>query len=156
LPKILRLIRRELTDESVGRIALRGADIEGGVKDNYARRPALKRAVLVASLVLVAGVTGDVTAQGAPKKQKVLVGFHDNRTVRYFDFGRIRLRPGNKLAPIWVFANGAAGQRSIFDTVPGNKRYSALRRVNTVTWTAGRHAARPPFSRGGSSGTGEG
>jgi hypothetical protein len=96
----------------------------------------LKRAVLVASLVLVAGITGDATAQAAPKKQKVLVGFHDNHTVRYFDFGRIRLRAGNKLAPIWVFANGAKGQRSIFDSVPGKRRYSALRRVNTVTWTA--------------------
>jgi hypothetical protein len=95
----------------------------------------LKRAALVASLVLVAGFAGDVNGQAAaPKKQKVLVGFHDNRTVRYFDFGRIMLRAGNKLAPIWIFANGVEGQLSIFDSVPGNKRYSALRRVNTVTW----------------------
>lgn len=107
----------------------------------------MKRAVLVAFLALVAGIATvtpaaaspdrDVAATAAPKKQKVLIGFHGNRTVRYFDFGRIRLRPGNKLAAIWVFANGAGGQRSIFDTVPGSKRYSALRRVNTVTWAAG-------------------
>jgi hypothetical protein len=97
---------------------------------------ALKRAALVASLVLVAGVAGDFTAEAAPKKQTVLLGFHENRTLRYFDFGRINLRRGNKLAPIWVFANGAKGQRPIFDTVPGNERYSALRRVNTVAWTA--------------------
>lgn len=96
----------------------------------------MKRAALVASFLLVAGVVGDVTAEAAPKKQKVLIGFHGNRTVKYFDFGRIRLRAGNKLAPIWVFANGAEGQRSLFDSVPGSKRYSALRKVNTVTWAA--------------------
>jgi hypothetical protein len=123
-----------------------GADIEGGVQGNYARRPALKRAAVVAFLVLAAGVgsvtlaasspAGDGTAQAAPKRQKVLIGFHNNRAVRYFDFGRINLRPGNKLARIWVFANGAQGQRSIFDSVPGTERYSALRKVSTVTWTA--------------------
>jgi hypothetical protein len=104
----------------------------------------LKRAALVAALLLVPGGGGiqaatlqrDATFQAAPRKQPVLVGFHANRTVRYFDFGRIKLRPGNKLAPIWVFANGAEGQRPIFDTVPGNRRYSALRKVNTVTWAA--------------------
>jgi hypothetical protein len=98
----------------------------------------LKRVALVASFLLVAGIAGaDVSAQAAPKKQKVLVGFHDDRTVRYFDFGRIRLRPGNKLASIWVFANGADGQRAIFDSAPGTKRYSALRKVNTVRWVGG-------------------
>ncbi len=105
----------------------------------------MKRAALVASLVLVAAAAsvalavahpqGAATPQAAPKKQKVLVGFHKNRTVNYFDYGRIKLRPGNKLAPVWIFANGAKGQRSIVDSVPGNKQYSALRKVNTVTWT---------------------
>jgi hypothetical protein len=100
----------------------------------------MKRAALVASLLLVAG-GGVIEAApqrdaAAPKKQPVLIGFQANRVVRYFDFGRIKLRPGNKLAPIWVLANGAEGQRSIFDTVPGDKRYSALRKVNTVTWGA--------------------
>ncbi len=71
----------------------------------------------------------------APKKQKVLVGFYKNRTINYFDYGRIKLRPGNKVAPVWIFANGAKGQRSIVDSVPGNKQYSALRKVNTVSWT---------------------
>ena len=105
----------------------------------------MKRAALVASLVLVAAAAsvalavahpqGAATPQAAPKKQKVLVGFYKNRTVNYFDYGRIKLRPGNKLAPVWIFANGAKGQRSIVDSVPGNKQYSALRKVNTVTWT---------------------
>jgi len=107
----------------------------------------LKRAALIASLVLVATATSvapatalpkaDAAAQAAPKKQKVLIGFYDNRTVNYFDYGRIKLRPGNTVAPIWVFANGARGQRSIVDSVPGDKQYSALRKVNTVSWTTG-------------------
>jgi hypothetical protein len=104
----------------------------------------MKRAVLVASLVLVAGAAssvlalphGHATNAVAPKKQKVLIGFYRNRTVNYFDYGRIRIRPGNKLAPIWVFANGAKGQRWIVDSVPGDKRYSALRQIKSVTWTA--------------------
>jgi hypothetical protein len=49
----------------------------------------------------------------------VLIGFYKNRTVKYFDYGRIKLRPGNKLAPIWVFSNGADGQRSVVDSAPG-------------------------------------
>jgi len=94
---------------------------------------------LVAALsVSLAAAHPKATAapQAAPKKQKVLLGFYRDRTVRYFDFGRIRLRPGNKLAPIWVFANAASGQRSIVDSVPGQRAYSALRKVNTVTWSA--------------------
>jgi hypothetical protein len=106
----------------------------------------LKRAALVASFVLIAAAASvslaaplpqtDTAAEAAPKKQKVLMGFYKNRTVRYFDFGRIKLRPGNKLAPMWIFANGAEGQRAIVDSAPGAKQYSALRKVNTVTWNA--------------------
>lgn len=106
----------------------------------------MKRAVVVTFFALVAAAASgslaatlpqqDTTAQAAPKQQKVLTGFYKNRTVRYFDFGRIKLRPGNKLAPIWIFANGAEGQRSIVDSAPGAKQYSALRKVNTVTWNA--------------------
>src|SRR5215218_2789331 len=93
----------------------------------------MKRATLAMSLVLVAAgalVTlataqprGPVGATAAPKKQKVLIGFYKNRTVKYFDYGRIRLRPGNKLAPMWVFTNGVEGQRSIVDSAPGAKKY---------------------------------
>jgi len=107
----------------------------------------LKRAALIASLALVAIAASvapatalpntDAAAQAAPKKQKVLIGYYKNRTINYFDYGRIKLRPGNKLAPIWVFANGAQGQRSIVDSAPGDKQYSALRKVNTVGWTTG-------------------
>jgi hypothetical protein len=107
----------------------------------------MKRATIFASGVFVAAAASATlaaaapergsTPQAAPKKQKVLTAFYRDRTVRYFDYGRIRLRRGNKLAPIWVFTNGASGQRSIVDSVPGQRRYSALRTVNTVTWAAG-------------------
>ena len=106
----------------------------------------MKRPAIALSLVLVAATAlatlagaqprGAVSATAAPKKQKVLVGFYKNRTVNYFDYGLIKLRPGNKLAPMWVFTNGADGQRSIFDSAPGAKQYSALHRINTVTWTS--------------------
>jgi hypothetical protein len=104
------------------------------------------KAVLSLLLVLVAAaLTGTVagaqpdeagTAAAAPKKQKVLLGFYRSRTVKYFDYGQIKLRSGNKLAPIWVFSNGAQGQRSIVDSAPGAKQYSALHKVNAVTWEA--------------------
>jgi hypothetical protein len=106
----------------------------------------VKRAILVTSGAALAAALGVSLAaahaertaapQAAPKKQKVLVGFYRDRTVRYFDFGRIKLRPGNKLAPIWVFSNGASGQRPVVDNTPGQRGYSALRKVNTVTWAA--------------------
>jgi hypothetical protein len=105
----------------------------------------MKKAALVASLVLVAASAsattltaalrqGHAATQVAPKKQKVLVGFYKNRTISYFDYGRIKLRAGNKLSPMWVFANAAQDQRPIVGSVPGRKQYSALRQVRTVTW----------------------
>jgi hypothetical protein len=74
----------------------------------------------------------------AAKKQPVQPGFYEGKTVRYFDFGPIKLQPGNKLAPIWVFTNGAGGQRNIIDTVPGEKDYTPLWQVNQVTWADGK------------------
>lgn len=105
----------------------------------------MKRAILIASVIVASAAAGVMSAaasierqttQAAPKKQKVITGFYRDRTVKYFDFGRIRLRPGNKLAPIWLFSNGAKGQLAIVDSVPGQKQYSALRNVNVVTWAA--------------------
>ncbi len=75
-----------------------------------------------------------------PKKQPVVIGFYEGKAVRYFDFGPIKLKPGNKVEPIWTFTNGAAGQRNIIDTVPGEKDYTPLWQVNQVTWAAGRTA----------------
>lgn len=73
-----------------------------------------------------------------PKKQPVVLGFYEGRTVRYFDFGPVKLKPGNTVEPIWTFTNGAAGQRNIIATVPGEKEYTPLWRVNEVTWAAGK------------------
>jgi hypothetical protein len=77
------------------------------------------------------------SSAGGPKKQPEVLGFYRGRTVKYFDFGPIRLKPGNKVAPIWTFTNGADGQRNIIDTVPGRADYSPLWRVNEVTWASG-------------------
>jgi hypothetical protein len=83
------------------------------------------------------GVAGALASPAAtPKKQPVVSGFFQGRTVKYFDFGPIKLKPGNKLAPIWVFSNGASGQRNVIDTVPGRRGYSPLWRVNRVTWSS--------------------
>jgi hypothetical protein len=106
----------------------------------------MQKAALILLLVLgAAAVSGTlagaqptvaVSNEAAPKKQKVLIGFYKNRTVKHFDYGQIKLRPGNKLAPMWVFTNGADGQRSIVDSAPSSKQYSALHKVNTVTWSS--------------------
>jgi hypothetical protein len=57
--------------------------------------------------------------------------------VTYYDFGAIKVRGGDALAPLWSFANGAPGQRDVVDRVPGQATYSPLWRVNTVTWLSG-------------------
>src|SRR6266508_779507 len=77
-------------------------------------------------------------AAKAPKKQPVVRGFYEGKSVGYLDFGPIKLKAGNKLAPIWTFTNGAAGRRNIIDTVPGEKDYSPLWAVGKVTWAAGK------------------
>ena len=72
------------------------------------------------------------------KKQPVVLGFYEGKTVRYYNFGPIKLKPGNKLAPIWTVTNGVAGQHNIIDTVPGEKGYTPLWQVTKVTWAAGK------------------
>jgi hypothetical protein len=103
--------------------------------------------------LFVAAVVAIVTSQGAgalaaqnarqagaaatPKKQPIVLGFYRGTTVRYFDFGPIKLKPGNKLSSIWTFKNSVAAQRDVIDTIPGRAGYSALWRVYRVTWKAG-------------------
>jgi hypothetical protein len=104
------------------------------------QRAALSLLLVFSAAAISATLTGAqptraASTEAAPKKQKVLLGFYKNRTVKYFDYGRIKLRPGNKLAPMWAFTNGPDGQHAIFDSAPGAKQYSALHKVNTVTWT---------------------
>ena len=98
--------------------------------------------LLVGALVL--GVaTLPSSAAAAPDRagaatQPVTLGYYGGATVRYYDFGPIKLKPGNKLAPIWSVTNGTAGQRNVIDTVPGKADYSPLWLVNKVTWVAGK------------------
>ncbi len=66
--------------------------------------------------------------------QDVTLGFYRGEVVSYLDFGPVKLRPGNRVAPIWAFANGDEGQRNIIDTVPGRSDYTPLWAVNMVTW----------------------
>jgi len=94
---------------------------------------------LVATQVATAGnfaAARQAATTASPKKQPVTLGFDKGKTVRYYNYGPIKLKPDNKLAPIWTFTNGADGQRNIIDTVPGQKDYTPLWQVNQVTWAA--------------------
>jgi len=64
-------------------------------------------------------------------------GFYRGQSVEYIDFGPVRLARGNKVAPIWAFTNGAAGQANVIDTVPGRADYTPLWAVSMVTWKDG-------------------
>src|SRR5262245_60210996 len=69
--------------------------------------------------------------------QDVTLGFYRGQVVSYLDFGPVKLKPGNKTAPIWAFSNGDDGQRNIIDTVPGRTTYTPLWSVRLVTWKDG-------------------
>jgi hypothetical protein len=62
------------------------------------------------------------------------LGYFRGQQVEYLDLGPVRLAAGNKVAPIWAFSNGAAGQLNVIDTVPGRRDYTPLWAVNMVTW----------------------
>lgn len=96
-------------------------------------------AAAVAATATHAASTGKARARGAaaPAKQTVAAGFYHGRTIHYYDFGPIKLAPGNTVAPIWAVTNGVAGQHNIVDTVPGKPDYSPLWQVSMVTWKAG-------------------
>jgi hypothetical protein len=100
-------------------------------------------ALAVAALALVAvpaalGQEGDGPSNPvAHFAQPTTLGFYRGKTVEYLDFGPVKLRAGNKVAPIWAFTNGAARQVNIIDTVPGQKSYSPLWAVRLVTWKSG-------------------
>jgi hypothetical protein len=84
-----------------------------------------------------------VLAADGPVKtfsQDVTLGFYRGQLVSYLDFGPVKLKAGNKTAPIWAFANGAEGQRNIIDTVPGKSDYTPLWAVRMVTWKGGANA----------------
>ncbi len=96
----------------------------------------MKKALLV---VAVAGALGLVAAPAMADSirhfpQQAVEGFYRGQTVEYLDFGPVKLKPGNKVAPIWSVTNGIEGQYNIIDVVPGQKGYTPLWDVNLVTW----------------------
>jgi hypothetical protein len=104
--------------------------------------PALVLAAAIASALLAFPATaqegdGALTPRVTHFAQAQTLGFYRGKTVEYLDLGMVKLRGGNKLAPIWAFTNGAPGQFNIIDTVPGQRTYSPLWSVRLVTWKSG-------------------
>jgi hypothetical protein len=102
----------------------------------------MKRIVVagvVAAVAAIALALPALAADGPVKtfSQDVTLGFYRGQVVSYLDFGPVRLRPGNKTAPIWAFTNGHENQRTVIDTVPGRRDYSPLWAVRLVTWKDG-------------------
>ena len=103
----------------------------------------MKRFVgLAVTTVCVAALAGTATAsstapRAAAAKKAITSGFYRGRTIGYYDFGPIKLEPGNALAPIWTVTNGARGQHNIVDTVPGRSDYTPLWQLNKVTFKQG-------------------
>ena len=99
------------------------------------------------TIALVAVLACAVTAWALPAlaadgpvrtfSQDVTLGFYRGQVVSYLDFGPVKLRAGNKVAPIWAFTNGDEGQRNVIDTVPGRKDDTPLWAVRLVTWKEG-------------------
>jgi len=89
------------------------------------------------SVVAGSAVAAPFAAQANSSKKPVTSGFYRGQTIGYFDFGPIKLKSGNKLAPLWTVTNPAAGQHNIVDTVPGHADYSPLWQINMVTFKSG-------------------
>jgi hypothetical protein len=99
----------------------------------------VKRIAMLLAVALSATIAASAAARAVagPAKQTIAAGFYAGTTIHYYDFGPIKLAPGNKLAPIWAVTNGAAGQHNIVDTVPGRADYSPLWQVMMVTFKSG-------------------
>ncbi len=102
----------------------------------------MRKALALAAVVATATIAWALPALAAdgPVKtfsQDVTLGFYRGQVVSYLDFGPVKLKPGNKTAPIWGFTNGDEGQRNVIDTVPGQKSYTPLWAVRLVTWKDG-------------------
>jgi hypothetical protein len=91
--------------------------------------------VLVAAALALPALAADGPVRTF--SQDVTLGFYRGQVVSYLDFGPVKLKAGNKTAPIWAFTNGDDGQRNIIDTVPGRRDYSPLWSVRLVTWKDG-------------------
>ena len=94
------------------------------------------RAVLIA-LAAAAAFAVAASAAEPPVRhfdQQGTLGYFRGQQVEYLDLGPVKLAAGNRVAPIWAFSNGAAGQLNVVDTVPGRRDYTPLWAVNMVTW----------------------
>jgi hypothetical protein len=101
------------------------------------RRLAALLAVVASAAIVAVLPAAAVDGPVRTFSQDVTLGFYRGHVVSYFDFGPVKLAPGNKVAPIWAFTNGHEGQRNIIDTVPGRKDYTPLWAVTMVTWKPG-------------------
>jgi len=93
--------------------------------------------VILAACVSAALLALPALAADGPVKtfsHDVTLGFYRGQVVSYLDFGPVKLKRGNTIAPIWAFTNGSDGQRNVIDTVPGRKDYTPLWAVRMVTW----------------------
>ena len=97
----------------------------------------MKKLIIAMLLLVAAAVPAASTAAPAAGHKPVTSGFYRGKQIGYFDFGPIKLKAGNKLAPIWTVTNGVAAQRNIVDTVPGQADYSPLWQLNKVTFKKG-------------------
>jgi len=105
----------------------------------------MRRIVLALCIVaaLAASAIPAIAADDGKVKrlaQAETLGYYRGSTVAYLDLGPVKLARGNKVAPLWAFTNGAAGQRNIIDTVPGRADYTPLWAVKLVTWKGGQQA----------------
>jgi hypothetical protein len=96
----------------------------------------VKKALLVLAL---AGAVGLVAAPAMADTirhfpQKATEGFYRGQTIEYLDFGPVKLKPGNQVAPLWSVTNGVKGQYNIVDVVPGQAGYTPLWAVTLLTW----------------------
>lgn len=94
-------------------------------------------ALSLAAAAMASGTRSVASSAAIGGKKPVTVGFYRGQSIRYFDFGPIKLRAGNKLAPIWTVTNGVTTQHNIVDTVPGESDYTPLWNLNKVTFKAG-------------------
>lgn len=90
-----------------------------------------------ASAVAASAIAAPAGEKPALAKKAITPGFYRGRTIGYLDFGPIKLKPGNELAPLWTVSNPAAGQHNVVDTVPGQADYSPLWQINMVTFKSG-------------------
>ena len=84
----------------------------------------------VVALAAAGAATLPATASAAPDrgaaaKQPVTLGYYDGATVRYYDFGPIKLKPGNKLAPIWTVHQRRAPVSTTSSTPSRDRRATA-------------------------------